>query len=46
VIWLEDGEIIEDGTPQSLLANPNSRFTGWVRRQQTKQSDELFEVPI
>jgi ATP-binding cassette subfamily B protein len=45
VIWLEDGEIVEDGPPQSLLANPGSRFAGWVRRQRTKQPDELFEVP-
>lgn len=45
VIWLEDGEIVEDGRPQPLLANPDSRFAGWVRRQQTKQPDDLFEVP-
>ena len=45
MIWLEDGEIVEDGPPQSLLANPGSRFAGWVRRQRTKQPDELFEVP-
>jgi ATP-binding cassette subfamily B protein len=45
VIWLEDGEIVEDGPPQSLQANPDSRFAGWVRRQQTKQPDELSEVP-
>jgi ATP-binding cassette subfamily B protein len=45
VIWLEDGEIVEDGRPQSLLANPDSRLAGWVRRQPTKQPDDLFEVP-
>jgi ATP-binding cassette, subfamily B, bacterial len=45
VIWLEDGEIIEEGQPQSLLANPGSRFAGWVQRQQTIQPGELFKVP-
>jgi ATP-binding cassette subfamily B protein len=45
VIWLEDGEIVEDGPPQSLQADPNGRFAGWVRRQRAKQPDELFEVP-
>ena len=49
VIWLEDGEIVEDGPPQSLQADPDSRFAGWVRRQRAKQPDEqpdeLFEVP-
>lgn len=45
VIWLEDGEIVEDGPPQLLLADPGSRFAGWVRRQRAKQPDELFEVP-
>lgn len=45
IIWLEDGRIVEDGPPQSLLASSDSRFAGWVRRQQTKQPDELLEVP-
>ena len=45
VIWLEDGEILEDGPPQSLLADPDSRFAGWVHRQQTAEPGELFKVP-
>ena len=45
VIWLEGGEIIEDGSPQSLLADPDSRFAGWVHRQQTAEPGELFKVP-
>jgi ATP-binding cassette subfamily B protein len=45
VIWLEDGQILEDGPPQSLLADPDSRFAGWVHRQQTPEPGELFKVP-
>lgn len=45
VIWLEDGEILEDGAPQSLLADPDSRFADWVHRQQTGEPGELFKVP-
>jgi ATP-binding cassette subfamily B protein len=45
VIWLEDGEILEDGPPQSLLADPDSRFAGWVHRQQSAEPGELFKVP-
>ncbi len=44
VIWLEDGEILEDGAPQALLADPGSRFAGWVQRQQTGEPDDLFKV--
>ncbi len=44
VIWLEDGEILEDGPPQSLLADPGSRFASWVHRQQSGEPGELFKV--
>jgi ATP-binding cassette subfamily B protein len=45
VIWLEDGKILEDGPPHSLLADPDSRFAGWVQRQQTAEPGQLFKVP-
>jgi ATP-binding cassette subfamily B protein len=45
VIWLEDGEILEDGAPQSLLVDPNSRFADWVHRQQSAEPGEVFKVP-
>jgi ATP-binding cassette subfamily B protein len=33
VIWLEDGVIVEDGSPAQLLNDAHSRFTQWIRRQ-------------
>lgn len=40
-----DGEIVEEGRPGSLLADPDSRFARWVERQRAKQPGEMFEVP-
>ncbi|GAA3653586.1 ABC transporter ATP-binding protein [Microbacterium marinilacus] len=31
IVWLEDGRIVEDGTPRSLLADPGSRVAAWFR---------------
>ena len=44
VLWLEAGEIVEEGPPESLLADPDSRFSGWVRRQQGVQPGEALRV--
>ena len=30
VLWLEDGEILEDGTPEQLAADPGSRYSRWM----------------
>jgi ATP-binding cassette subfamily B protein len=46
VLWLEDGRIIEDGTPASLLEMPNTRFAQWVNRQNGKQSGPIFGVHV
>jgi len=33
VVWLEDGRIVEDGSPQDLAADPTSRVAQWMRDQ-------------
>ena len=33
VVWLEDGEIVEDGSPNSLAADPGTRFAAWMQSQ-------------
>lgn len=43
VIWLEDGQITEEGPPQELLADPDSRFSAWVRRQISLPAGEESE---
>ncbi|WP_427015715.1 ABC transporter ATP-binding protein [Pseudarthrobacter sp. P1] len=44
-IWLENGEIVEDGQPAVLMEDPESRFARWVQRQRGKQQGEMSEVP-
>ena len=33
VVWMEDGRIALDGTPEQLLAEPSGRFAAWVDAQ-------------
>ncbi|MGO1983162.1 MAG: ABC transporter ATP-binding protein [Brachybacterium alimentarium] len=33
VLWLEDGAILEDGSPRALAADPNSRYARWMLEQ-------------
>ncbi|WP_309131406.1 ABC transporter ATP-binding protein [Brevibacterium sp.] len=33
ILWLEDGTIVEDGPPNSLAADPGSRFARWLWTQ-------------
>lgn len=33
VVWLENGSILEDGSPQDLLADPQSRLARWAEAQ-------------
>lgn len=35
VLWMETGVIVEDGHPETLLADPGSRLSGWMREQVT-----------
>ena len=41
VVWLEDGQIVEDGAPSELAAAADSRFARWIR----SQADEAGSVP-
>lgn len=34
LLWLEDGRIVEDGSPAELLAAPDSRIAHWARAQE------------
>lgn len=33
MLWLEDGAILEDGSPRALAADPNSRYARWMLEQ-------------
>lgn len=33
VLWMEHGEIVEDGPPEVLLRDPGSRLNAWLREQ-------------
>lgn len=33
VVWLENGQLIEDGRPEELLADPDSHLSRWVSQQ-------------
>ncbi|WP_104197586.1 ABC transporter ATP-binding protein [Cryobacterium sp. M15] len=35
VLWLEDGRIVEDGSPAELLKSPGSRLSNWLAEQET-----------
>ena len=37
VIWLEDGQILEDGPPLELLRDPASHFSNWLGDAQSPQ---------
>ncbi|MBM7502253.1 ATP-binding cassette subfamily B protein [Brachybacterium muris] len=39
VLWLEDGQILEDGTPAQLAADPDSRYARWILEQRTAEQD-------
>ncbi|GAA1488749.1 ABC transporter ATP-binding protein [Brachybacterium sacelli] len=43
VLWLEDGAILEDGSPQRLAADPGSRFARWLLEQRAAERDEQGE---
>ncbi len=38
VIWLEDGRILEDGTPAELAADPDSRYSRWIIEQRSAEA--------
>ena len=44
VIWLEEGRIIEDGSPSELLQDAESRFARWMGGSPNPRDQEL-EVP-
>ncbi|MDQ1624452.1 MAG: ATP-binding cassette, subfamily bacterial, partial [Actinomycetota bacterium] len=44
VIWLEEGRIIEDGSPSELLQDAESRFARWMGGSPSPRDQEL-EVP-
>ena len=39
VLWLEDGQILEDGTPAQLAGDPDSRYARWILEQRTAEQD-------
>src|SRR5699024_1478093 len=38
VLWLEDGRILEDGTPAELAADPDSRYSRWIVEQRSAEA--------
>lgn len=45
IIWLEDGRIVEEGRPDALLQNPETRFARWMGDQDPGWPLERLEVP-
>lgn len=45
VIWLEDGRIVEEGRPDELLQDPETRFARWMGDQDPGRPLERLEVP-
>ncbi|MBB5832819.1 ABC transporter ATP-binding protein [Brachybacterium aquaticum] len=37
VLWIEDGAILEDGSPAVLAADPDSRYARWMLAQSTER---------
>ncbi|MGP5260378.1 ABC transporter ATP-binding protein [Brachybacterium paraconglomeratum] len=40
VLWIEDGAILEDGSPQDLTADPDSHYARWMLAQSTHPGPE------
>jgi ATP-binding cassette subfamily B protein len=40
VLWIEDGAILEDGSPQDLAADPDSHYARWMLAQRTRPVPE------
>ncbi|MFF0944628.1 ABC transporter ATP-binding protein [Kocuria sp. CPCC 205300] len=41
VLWVQDGRILLDGTPEELLARPDGVFAAWVEQQRAQQRWEV-----
>ncbi|WP_220433253.1 ABC transporter ATP-binding protein [Kocuria coralli] len=41
VLWIQDGRVLLDGTPEELLAGGDGTFAAWVAQQQARESDEV-----
>lgn len=41
VLWVQDGRILLDGTPEELLSRPDGVFAAWVEQQRTRQRREV-----
>ena len=39
VLWLEDGAILEDGSPAELSADPDSHYARWILQQRAAEED-------
>jgi ATP-binding cassette subfamily B protein len=45
VLWVQDGNVVMDGTPEELLDHPSGTFKAWVEQQHTaKASEPRFDV--
>lgn len=42
VLWIQDGRILLDGTPQELLGDPSGVFAAWVAQQQARDQGEVY----
>ncbi|HEX2247790.1 MAG TPA: ABC transporter ATP-binding protein, partial [Arthrobacter sp.] len=45
VLWVQDGNVVMDGTPEELLDHPSGTFKAWVEQQHAaKASETRFDV--
>ncbi|NMR29520.1 ABC transporter ATP-binding protein [Crystallibacter degradans] len=40
VLWVQDGNVVLDGTPADLLGHPSGTFKAWVEQQQAANASE------
>ncbi|MCW2132172.1 ABC transporter ATP-binding protein [Arthrobacter sp. VKM Ac-2550] len=40
VLWVQDGNVVLDGTPEQLLDHPSGTFKAWVEQQQAANASE------
>lgn len=41
ILWIEDGQLLLDGSPKELLGHPSGVFAAWLRQQQDEDSAQV-----
>ncbi len=44
ILWLDGGQIVEDGSPEELLADEDSMLARWAATQRESMQDQRLDV--